>query len=108
MDEKLTKDQRRKKAIEGGRKFESIICPLCLRARVGSVWRGKYIFKIDSNPEVIQVRYHLGGKGTGGFFKNEQESIRLDILRERRPDVWKNLKIEINKLNNLFGEIEYK
>jgi len=106
MDDKPTKEERRQKAISEGRKFESIVCPLCLRARVGRVWKGKYIFKIDPNPEVIQIRYSLGGKGYGGFFKNEKESIRLDVLRDKKPDVWKNLKIEINKLNNIFGEVE--
>ena len=99
--EKEDKEQRRQRAIKGGKRFETIICPLCLKARVGKVWKGDYIFKPDPNPEVIQVRYSLGGRGCGGFFKNEKESIRMDILKDKKPEVWKSLKFSVNTISKM-------
>ena len=104
--EKEDKEQRRQRAIKGGKRFETIICPLCLKARVGKVWKGEYVFKPDPNPEVIQVRYGLGGRGCGGFFKNENESIRMNILKEKNIEVWKSLKFSINTINEMFNKEE--
>jgi len=102
--EKEDKEQRRQRAIKTGKRFESIVCPMCLRTRVGRVWDGEQVFKSDkdNNPEVIQVRYSLGGRGCGGFFKNEKESIRMDILKQKEPEVWKSLKISVNTISKMF------
>ena len=104
--DKPTKEDRRKRAIKKGKRFESIVCPMCLRTRVGRVWEGDYIFKQDKNPEVIQVRYGLGGRGCGGFFKNEKESIRMDMLKQKKPEVWNSLKVSFDNLNRMFSEEE--
>ena len=106
MDEedKPTNEDRRKRAIKEGKRFESVVCPLCLKARVGKVLKGDYIFKPDPNPEVIQVRYGIGGRGCGGFFKNTKESIRMDILREKKPEVWKSLKFSVDTISKMFKE----
>ncbi|MFH1836016.1 MAG: hypothetical protein ABH851_07510 [Methanobacteriota archaeon] len=101
----MNTEQKRSLAIKTGKKFATIVCPLCLRARVGSVWRNGHIFKIDDNAEVLQTRYNLGGKGQGGFFKNEAESVRMADLRKGHPDIWKDIKASVNKLNNILGEV---
>jgi len=97
-----TKDERRNKAFMYGKKFEFIVCPLCLRSRIRNSWKGEATFTIDQNPEVIQVRYAIGGRGMGGFYRKDGEGIRLDELKAKQPNVWDNLKSEIDKLHNLF------
>jgi len=97
------KAERRQKAFKEGKRYYSIVCPLCLKSNVKREIKNEYLFKTDDNPEIIQTRYLLGGRGTGGFFKNEKESIRLDVLRQSRPNLWENLKIEIGKLNEKFS-----
>lgn len=100
--EKEDKEERRQRAIKTGKRFESVVCPLCLKARVGQVWKDEFIFKPDPNPEVIQVRYSLGGRGCGGFFKNPKESIRMDVLKQNKPEVWKSLKFSVNTISKMF------
>ena len=98
----LTKEERREKAIKEGKPFKYIVCPLCLRARIGRSWKGTVKFKIDPNPEIIQIRYGVGGRGCGGFFKKEDECVKLSELKEVNTEVYNNLKTEVKKLYNLF------
>jgi hypothetical protein len=101
---KATREERRAKALVEGKQYRFIVCPLCLRARIGKSWKGKTVFNIDPNPEVIQIRYGLGGRGYGGFFKNVDECIKLSELKDADPEVYNNLKEEIGKLFKLFYE----
>jgi hypothetical protein len=101
-DEKATYDARKARAMSEGTKSVYIVCPLCLKARpVRTRKRGEAVFRIDPNPEVIQVRYAIGGQGSGGFFKSEKECIRLSELKEANLEVYQNLSAEVDKLHVL-------
>ncbi|MHA1852541.1 MAG: hypothetical protein ACTSUF_03430 [Candidatus Heimdallarchaeaceae archaeon] len=98
-----TYEARKAKALAEGKRFERIVCPLCLWSRpMRTHKKGKIIFKIDPNPEIIQVRYGIGGQKHGGFFKKEDECIRLSELKDANTEVYNNLKTEVKKLYNLF------
>ena len=94
---KKTYEERRKNAFKKGKKYLYGICPLCLKARPIKVK-----FRIDNNPEVVQVRYGVGGRGCGGFYKKEDECIRLSEVEAKYPNVYNNLKAEIEKLYKIF------
>ena len=103
--EPKTFKERQAMAMKGGRKYLYLVCPLCLRSRpMKTHLSGKTVFKIDPNPEVIQTRYGIGGRGQGGFFKNESESIMFKDLEKSSPTIYGNLKEEVGKLHKmLFG-----
>jgi len=102
---RATYDERKAKALSEGHKTSYVVCPLCLRSRPLRTHKsGKTIFRIDPNPEVIQVRYGIGGRAQGGFFKNDSESMRLEDIKNTDSDVYENLKEEIAKLYKMFCE----
>jgi hypothetical protein len=101
-EKNITKEERREMAIKGGRKFNYLVCPLCMRSIIGN----PKPFRIDHDPEIIQVRYVLGGRGLAGFFKNPEECIRLSSLEATNIVVFNNLKEEIGKLYRLFHKEE--
>ena len=97
-----TLEERKQYAIKNGRRYEYIVCPLCLRARSSKTWKGETNFKIDPNPEIVQVRYGVGGRGKGGFYRNEEEGIKIGKLKAERPKLYENLRTEVIKLYGLF------
>ncbi len=99
----ITYEQRKAMAISKGKKSLRIVCPMCLKSRpIPANINEKPLFMIDPNPEVIQVRYGLGGRKIGGFFKNDAECIRLSNLKDANVEVYHILKSEVEKLHNLF------
>ena len=98
----ITYDERKAMAISKGKKALRIVCPMCLKSRPMPIIDGKPLFMMDPNPEVIQVRYGLGGRKIGGFFKNDDECIRLSDLKDANVEVYHKLKGEVEKLHNLF------
>lgn len=99
-----TYEQKRERAFREGKRHEYIACPLCHSSRSIKIWKGKPNFAQDENPEVVQVRYGLGGRGVGGFYRNEKEGIKLNTLKVERPELYSNLKKGIAMLNQLFNE----
>jgi hypothetical protein len=109
QDQKAERDrtypERRAKAFASGRSYKYLVCPLCLRARIlFSHFGGKVKFKIDPNPEVVQIRYSAGGRAAG-WFKKDDECIRLKDVQKAYPEVYANLKEEVSKLYKLFNPI---
>ena len=109
MAEEITKPktfgERQSAALANGKKYLYLVCPLCrLSKPMRTHLSGKTVFSIEPNPEVIQTRYGMGGRGQGGFFKNEGESIKFKDLEMSNPTVYSNLKEEVGKLYKmLFG-----
>lgn len=94
----MTKNERRNAAFKGGKRYAYPVCVLCGRARIS---KSVEPFKITENPEVMQVRYGIGGHASGGFYKKEDESINLKEAREKNMPIFQNLKEEITKLYKL-------
>lgn len=96
-------EQRKSAAISEGNRYLFLVCPLCLRNRpLQTFFKGKTLFRVDPGCEIVQTRYGLGGRGVGGFYKNEPESVRLPDLKSLFPDVYENLREEVLKLYKLF------
>ena len=100
MEEKLSHEERKALAFKLGKKYSYLICPLCGKSKPMKTWKGKTVFDIDDDPEIIQFRMCRGGRGIGGFYKNEDESIFLSHLKEKNPELLQNLNEQLGKLLN--------
>lgn len=95
-------EKRKASAISEGNKYLFLVCPLCLRNRpLQTFFKGKTLFRVDPGCEIIQTRYGIGGRGVGGFYKNDLESVHLPDLKLLYPDIYDNLRTEIKKLYKL-------
>ena len=93
---------RQRNAFSGGHKVLFVTCPLCGRNRPITTWKGKTIFKAKPDYAIVQTRYIGGGKGHGGFFLKEDESVFIEGLAALFPDIYDNLKREIRTLYKMF------
>ena len=100
-----TYKERKAKAFSKGKKYFYIICPLC---QLGKPFRthvkGKTVFNVQTKPEVLQVRYGVGGRGTG-FFRKDDECLDVWKLKDNYPEVFENLKEEVTKLHRMLNAI---
>jgi len=121
----VTREQRKKLAMEVGTKVHYITCPLCGRNQPVKQW-GREIkpFNVKPDYDIVQIR-----KGGGKANPRDVEKIldmpatettevpgiglgwfrvggyKLEELKEKRPDLWKNLKTEVRKLSELIESI---
>ena len=66
-------------------------------------WGKPTRFKVKPDYAIIQVRYG-GGRGRG-FFLNLDESVTLKELKDQYPDIFKNLKTEVEKLYEILNSL---
>ena len=104
MEKKPTYDERKAKALATGKEYLYVTCPLCLKSRPMKIFSNRKIFKIDPNCAMLQTRMMLGGKGSGGFFRDEGKDVNISDLKAKHPSIYKNLKTEIGKLHDLFSK----
>lgn len=97
-----TREERKAKAMSG-RRVEFLTCPLCGFNRPLETYKGGAKFQVRPDYAIIQVRYG-GGRGSG-FFLSLEESTKLDKLKESYPDIYLNLKEQVDKLHEAFSEI---
>ena len=93
--------ERKSKAYASGSRVEYVTCPLCGRNRPLIMWNKETRFEVKPDYAIIQVRYG-GGRGSG-FFLSESESVKLDRLKQEYPELFENLKSEIEKLHKIFS-----
>ena len=93
-----TYEERREKALKGTRVLY-LACPLCGRNRPLEMWGKETRFEVKPDYAIIQARY-CGGRGTGFFLKLE-ESVTLEALEREYPEVYENLRGEVEKLYHL-------
>ncbi|MHC1628265.1 MAG: hypothetical protein ACXQTI_05500 [Candidatus Nezhaarchaeales archaeon] len=98
-----TYEERKAKALTEGTRVEYLTCPLCGLNRPLEKWGKPTVFKVKPDYAIIQVRYG-GGRGRG-FFLNEKESIKLEDLKNHYPDVFENLKEEVEKLYEIIEKL---
>ena len=98
-----TYETRRNKALSQGTRVEFITCPLCGRNRPLEMWGNEVRFEVKPDYAIIQVRYG-GGRGSG-FFLNENESVKLEEMKEKYPELYINLKNEVFKLNEILQKL---
>lgn len=93
--------ERRAKALSGAR-VEYLTCPLCGRNRPLKMWGKQTTFEVKPNYDIIQIRYG-GGRGVG-FFLSEGEGTKIEDLQRAYPEVYENLKREVEKLYALLAK----
>ncbi|MDP2671997.1 MAG: hypothetical protein Q8O68_00620 [Candidatus Daviesbacteria bacterium] len=76
----MDKEERRNRALRGGKKYEYFVCPLCFLNRpTHRIGKGRSNF--DSfDPKTnhfVQIRKGVGGQGMGGFYTDESSSLTL-------------------------------
>jgi len=98
--------ERQSIAFSEGKRVEYLACPLCGLNRPLIRWGNQVKFQFKKTYAILQVRYG-GGRGIG-FFLNEGESLRLSELAKKRPDIFENLKEEVNKIAEEINKIESK
>lgn len=100
-EEKMaTYEARKAEALATGTRVLYLTCPLCGLNRPLDTYKGRADFEVKPDFAIIQVRYG-GGRGRG-FFLSEDESVNLEGLKEEFPEVFDNLKEEIEKLYEIF------
>lgn len=97
-----TYEERRAQALSGT-KVLYLTCPLCGLNRPLKTYKGSTQFQVKPDYAIIQVRYG-GGRGIG-FFLSEEESIKLEDLRDTHPKVFDNLKEQITILHEIFEKL---
>jgi ssDNA-binding Zn-finger/Zn-ribbon topoisomerase 1 len=108
-ERELTKEERKKKAIEEGIARTYIVCPLCGLNRVLEKWeKGKIKFgNFDLEKSFfVQVRYSTGGRASG-FWLNENESKRISEIanNEEFRDLLIQIKNQCKAILKYFSEI---
>lgn len=100
-----TYDERKAETLAHGKRVEYLTCPICGRNRVlKNSWGKKATFEVKPTFDIIQVRYG-GGRGSG-FFRSDDEGVKLDDLQKYYPEIFDNLKEEVEKLHKLLMEDE--
>ena len=82
-----------------GSRIEYLTCPLCGRNRPLKMWNKQTAFEVKPDYAIIQIRYG-GGRGSG-FVLSLEESTKLEDLEREYPEVYSNLKAEVEKLHKL-------
>jgi hypothetical protein len=92
---RLDREARKDVALQEGTEVEFGTCPLCGRNQPLKS------FKLQVKPDYAIVTVRKGGGRRRGFFLLLDRNVYLKDLPEKYPEVWKNLKQNVEELHDL-------
>lgn len=91
---------REAQALKDGTEVTFLTCVLCGRNRPLKN------FKFNVKPDYAVVTVRKGGGRRRGFFRLENRDVYMKDLPKLYPDVWANLKENVEKLYDLIHRIQ--
>jgi len=95
-----TYENRKKKALAEGQITLFLTCPLCGLNRPLERWGKQITFQVKPDYFLIQARSSRG-RGSG-FFLNSKESMKIEEVKKKYPELYDNIKKSIKELNKIF------
>jgi hypothetical protein len=92
--------ERKNRALKEGSLTLFITCPLCGLNRPLKRWGKAIEFIVKPDYFLIQGR-RSHGKGSG-FFLSDQDSLKINQVKEKHPELYNNIRSCIKELNKIF------